>query len=357
MKRHLIVILILAVFLALMAPFIAPAPSQAAGGPTNAYYGNISYTVKHGDTLASIARTYCTNWHTIYNMNSHIIGPNPNHLVPGTVLTVPAQCNGSGCYDRGVLPHAQGTVYPPNTYWVIRGDTWYSIGKRFGVSVAALRQANNRYYPHAYSYAVIPCASVVPPQQPPTPIPPTPQPPVAESYLTISSPPANATLTTTTFTVAGRGGKLHEANVVVRIKDTNGAVLAEQTTVLQGPNVGTGGEGDWSIQFNLSNPPADAVIEATSPGSSAHASITVHFQVNGPIDYQPGQCNINVRAGTSVYETPAGKVLGLFQTPTTVGAQRREFHNNEYWYRIAIPISPGTGWVPDSQLDGKSPGC
>ncbi len=355
MKHRILLILIIAVFLALLLPAIAPSATEAAG--PNYAYGYVTYVVKHGDTLASIGRTFCTSWQTIYDLNRGVIGSDPNHLRAGMVLTVPANCNGGACYDRGWMPHAQGSLSYPNIYGVIRGDTWYSIGKRFGVSVDALRRANQLYYPLAYHTAIIPCAFVGPAPVPPQPKPPTP-PPVQQSYLTITEPPANATLTGTTFTVRGRGGNLPEANVVVRVKDQNGAILVEQTTTLQGPNVGLGGEGDWSVQFTLSNPPTTVIIEATSPGTVAQASVQVHFQGSG--DYPPGQCTINIKAGAAAYQSPGGAVLGNFTNATTMTAQRREQYNNEYWYKVMVPGENNTQipvWLPNSNLDGVGPGC
>jgi len=362
MKHRILIFLIIAVFLALLIPVLMPSATEAAG-PNNDH-GYVTYVVKRGDTLSSIGRTFCTSWQAIYSLNQHIIGSDPDHLRAGMVLTVPANCNGGACYDRGLMPHAQGSLSYPNYYWVIRGDTWYSIGKRFGVSVSALRQANGLQYPLAYRMAVIPFAFVgpapVPPPQPTPPTTPTP-PPVQQSYLTITEPPANATLTGTTFTVRGRGGNLHEANVVVRVKDMNGAMLAEQTTVLQGPDVGTGGEGDWSVQFNLSNPPADITIEATSPGTSALASVRVHFQSNnGNIDYPAGQCTINIKAGADAYETPGGRVFGTFTNSAVMGALSRTTYNNEFWYKVLVPTSNTSQtpvWLPYRELTSVGPGC
>ena len=361
MRQKILIVLIIAVLLALLLPALTPSSSEAAS-PN--YYGYTTYVVKHGDTLASIARRYCTTWQEIYYLNRNIIGPDPGHLVAGMVLTVPAGCNGGGCanvYDRGWLPHAQGNVIPPNGYWVIRGDTWYSIGRRFGVSVNALRRANGKYYPYAYTAVIIPCLNVAPMQPyPPQPIPPTPVPPtVVPAYVTITSPPANVILPAT-FTVSGQGGNLPEANVVVRVKNQSGAVIAEQATVLQGPDVGTGGEGSWSVQFTVNEPSGSSgTIEASSPGTSAFASIVVFFGNGGNVDYPPGQCQIHVRANEPGYDQPNGRVLGIFPSPTTLEAQHRERVNNVDWYRASVTIDNVITpvWVPATSLDSVSNGC
>jgi hypothetical protein len=54
-------------------------PSQAAGD---------TYTVKSGDTLSLIGKKLGVDWHTIYENNKGVIGPNPNVIKPGQVFTV-----------------------------------------------------------------------------------------------------------------------------------------------------------------------------------------------------------------------------------------------------------------------------
>ncbi len=364
MKHKILIVLIIAVLLALLPPVLTPSPSEAA---SQNYAGYTTYVVRHGDTLASIARRHCTTWQEIYYLNRTIIGPDPGHLVAGMILTAPLRCGG-GCYDHGWLPHAQGSVSYPNFYYVISGDTWYSIGKRFGVSVNALRRANGRYYPFAYTTVIIPCPSIgpMPPgpyppgPYPPQPVPPTPTPPVVpQSHIIITSPPANAVLPAT-FTVSGTGGNLPEGNVVVRIKDQNNVVIAEEATVLQGPDVGIGGEGSWSVQFTVNEPPGSAgTIEASSPGTAAFASIRVFFDHGGNVDYPPGQCQIHVRAHEPGYDQPNGRVLGVFPSATTLEAQHRERVDNMDWYRTSVTIENVITpvWIPANSLDSVSNGC
>jgi len=349
----------------------APAPNRfllARGGCDDG--GSIYYTVQPGDHLASIARRYCTTWQDIYALNRDVIGPDPDHLVAGMVLTIPARCGGGGdcgnVFDRGWLPHAQGYIIPPNGYWVEKGDTWYSIGKRFGVSVRALRRFNGQYYPYAFTVVRIPCLnagpSPVPPISPPpaTPVPrPTATPPPAViAHITIDFPPANAVLPNT-FTVNGRGGGLPEANVVVRVKDGNGNVLAEKATMLQGENVGLGGEGTWSVEMTIAPPATSSgVIEAYAPGTSAFASVPVFFQNAGSIDYSPGQCHVQVNVNTRAFSAPNGEYLGNFSGDGTFEANRREWVSGEAWYRLPIRVGSYPAiWVKASELTGVSAGC
>lgn len=48
----------------------------------------VTYTVKKGDTLSSIAAKYNTSWEYIYNDNKKVIGSNPNQIKPGQVLKI-----------------------------------------------------------------------------------------------------------------------------------------------------------------------------------------------------------------------------------------------------------------------------
>ncbi|MFE3761795.1 LysM peptidoglycan-binding domain-containing protein [Streptomyces sp. NPDC059104] len=50
------------------------------------------YTVKAGDSLSSIARRELGNearWRELYAMNRTVVGPNPDMILPGMVLTLP----------------------------------------------------------------------------------------------------------------------------------------------------------------------------------------------------------------------------------------------------------------------------
>ena len=58
--------------------------------------------------------------------------------------------------------------------------------------------------------------------------------------------------------VQGRGVGLTEANVVVEALDWQGNVLDRQPTTMQGPDVGTGGEGSWSVDLTIQAEPGTA---------------------------------------------------------------------------------------------------
>ena len=48
----------------------------------------ITYIVKEGDTLSSIARKYNTTWQKIYEKNKNVIGNNPDLIIAGQKLTI-----------------------------------------------------------------------------------------------------------------------------------------------------------------------------------------------------------------------------------------------------------------------------
>jgi hypothetical protein len=58
--------------------------------------------------------------------------------------------------------------------------------------------------------------------------------------------------------VQGKGVGLTEGNVVVEALDWQGNVLDRQPTTLQGKDVGTGGEGTWSVELNIDVEPGTA---------------------------------------------------------------------------------------------------
>ncbi len=148
MKRGLLVVVLGTLLLSVSAPTV-----MADSGP------GAMHVVQPGETLASIARRYCTTWQELYSLNAPTL-VNPNQLYPGMTLRVANRCDGwdggggwsgdhggpdggqwGGAYDRGPRLHAQGDLRG-STYTVVRGDTAYSIALRFGISTDTLGQAN-----------------------------------------------------------------------------------------------------------------------------------------------------------------------------------------------------------------------
>ena len=76
------------------------------------------------------------------------------------------------------------------------------------------------------------------------------QTPAVEAYIKIETPSQGTTLEVSSpIRVSGTGAGLPEGNLVVVAVDESGDVLAEQPVTLQGPDVGTGGAGTWSVEL------------------------------------------------------------------------------------------------------------
>ena len=90
-----------------------------------------TYTVKKGDNLYNIARTYNTTASAIMLLNNL---PNTN-LSIGQKLKIPAKST--------VTPTKPSTPSSDNTYIVKSGDNLYSIARRFNTTVDAIKRKNN----------------------------------------------------------------------------------------------------------------------------------------------------------------------------------------------------------------------
>jgi heat shock protein HslJ len=114
------------------------------------------------------------------------------------------------------------------------------------------------------------------------------QTPAVESYLKISQPDQGTVLDVTQLVqVSGTGAGLPEGNVVVVAVDQEGDVLAEQATTLQGSDVGTGGEGTWSVELAVpasgQTPGYIAAFSASPKGRSLVASDRVEVVFSGEL--------------------------------------------------------------------------
>ena len=94
---------------------------------------SVTYVVKDGDNLYNIAKKYNTSVSAISSLNN-LSG---NNLSIGQQLLIPISDNSSSNQSNG-----SGSV-GGNTYIVQRGDSLYSIARKFGTSVSEITQLNN----------------------------------------------------------------------------------------------------------------------------------------------------------------------------------------------------------------------
>ena len=102
--------------------------SPTAISPTPLPTGDITYTVREGDTLSSLARAYRTTVWAIMNKNGLT---DPDHLRVGQTLIIPV-----------------GSMPSQRIHRVQPGESLASIARRYGVSLAALAQANGLSNPN-----------------------------------------------------------------------------------------------------------------------------------------------------------------------------------------------------------------
>lgn len=100
----------------------------------------MTYTVQPGDTLFAIAAAHGTTVAQLVALNGLA---DPNQLAVGQVLLISPEPAPSPAPST---PTAPATT---TTYTVVAGDTLFSIGQRFGVSVADLVAANGLANPNA----------------------------------------------------------------------------------------------------------------------------------------------------------------------------------------------------------------
>ncbi len=86
---------------------------------------------------------------------------------------------------------------------------------------------------------------------------PTPEP--GKAFIAINVPSQGAVVDISVpVEVSGRGAGLPEGNVVVQALDRDGNVLAQQATIVDAPDAGTGGEGPWAVQLTINTEPGMA---------------------------------------------------------------------------------------------------
>jgi len=165
------------------------------------------YTVGKGDTLTVIAQQYGLRWQDVAAVNP---GLNPNKLRIGQVIQLPGQVNVAD--KKPVARHAAVAAAAPAaagkvvSYTVQKGDSISVIAQRFGVKVAAIKEANNLTSDvirvgqklkivnpaktPAATGAAVKAPAIKAPAVVPVAAPPVPRPPVVEESPAVLAPPA-----------------------------------------------------------------------------------------------------------------------------------------------------------------------
>lgn len=137
----------------------SPAPAattKPAGGAT----GTVSYTVKPGDTVDSIAARFGTTEAEVVALN-HL--SDPNLILAGQVLRLPSGAVASATSTglHAVAGAGSPAQTPVTTYTVRAGDTLAAIAARYGTTVANLVSANHLANPNLIEVGQV--LSLVPP--------------------------------------------------------------------------------------------------------------------------------------------------------------------------------------------------
>lgn len=102
-------------------------------------WAQATHTVERGDTLFSLAKRYNTSVEVLMQLN----GLASSALQVGRVLRLPqSTASTTPAAPQVVAAAALPTPQAPQKYTVQRGDTLFSLARRFSLSVQALMQAN-----------------------------------------------------------------------------------------------------------------------------------------------------------------------------------------------------------------------
>ncbi len=108
---------------------------------------SLPYIVREGDSVFSIARTFSTSEEKIYKANVNL---NPYNLNIGQTLCIPL--------PKEDYPSCSTTNY----YIAQEGDTFFSIGRKFGVDVDEIIDTNQGVLPENIYEGIILCLPISP---------------------------------------------------------------------------------------------------------------------------------------------------------------------------------------------------
>ena len=164
--------------------------------------------------------------------------------------------------------------------------------------------------------------------------------PDIQPYITISEPIAGAVLDITNpITVKGMGRALPEGNVIVTALDGGGNVLAQQSTTIQSPDAGTGGEGPWSVLLTVSATPGTPGSIRAYSTSPADGSTIAESSVQVTYGQTPA-----VQPFITITQPTSSTVLDIANPFTVSGMAGGLFEGN-----VVVQALDGNGSVLDEQ--------
>jgi len=164
--------------------------------------------------------------------------------------------------------------------------------------------------------------------------------PEIQPYITISEPIAGAVLDISNpIIVKGMGRALPEGNLIVTALDSGGNVLAEQSTTIQSPDAGTGGEGPWSVQLTVSSTPGTPGSIRAYSKSPADGSTVADAIVQVTYGQTPA-----VQPFITITQPTSGTVLDIANPFTVNGMAGGLFEGN-----VVVQALDGNGNVLDEQ--------
>jgi uncharacterized lipoprotein YbaY len=180
--------------------------------------------------------------------------------------------------------------------------------------------------------------------------------PEVQPYITISEPVAGAVLDISNpITVKGMGRALPEGNVIVAALDDGDNVLAEQSTTIQSPDAGTGGEGPWTAQLTVSVALGSSGSIRAYSTSPADGSIVAEARVQVTYGQTPA-----VQPFITITEPTSGTVLDIANPFTISGMAGGLFEGNVVVHALdangnVLAEQPTTIQSPDAGIGGQGP--
>ncbi len=248
--------------------------SSSPQTPTGAYH-----TVVRGDTLYSLARRYGTTVDAIMRAN-RLTSPN---IYIGQRLTI----------SSSPTPPVGST-----TYTVVRGDTLYSIARRYGTTVDAMKALNNISGRFIYIGQLlrIPQTATFPT------VTPIGTPTVGSTPTAIATPTITVTQTPTTTPTS--------ANIIIQSINYNGVVpVVESDEYAIITNVGgaTQSIGGWRLE-------AGDGEDFVFPSFDLMPNQVCRVYTN---EDHPEYCGFNFGSSTAIWNNTEHATVALYTTPAT----------------------------------------